>query len=367
MPRRPLAHKEQLLDADVEREPLKNMSNGYHNDDHHSSQGSPSKLFPKPGSEENGDHGHPYAWQNGTAMSMTNFASSKKALGLAALALLSVFFLGYKSGESSVVPGPKQYKRFIIFAQQRSGSKFLTSLMGNHPHISCGNEELLHLNTTSLDIDGYMKMVIGTFTQLLEGTGIHSPSSTAHIDTVTHVGFKIMYDQGLLQYQRQLLEKLDEQGIKVIHLVRRNKLLQYVSYAANKKDRLENAEGHQPHPTTEAEIKALSEIRVPGTPDKVLKYMDKKNGDVKEMSNILTKYLEPDALSVVNYEDLSKDNDGEMGRLFKFLGVPPQHVQTELAKIHKDKKIHEYFVEKDQDDLRKALKESEFSWILEDW
>lgn len=364
MPRRPLAHKEQLLDADVEREPLKNMSNGYHNDDHHSSQGSPSKLFPKPGSEENGDHGHPYAWQNGTAMSMTNFASSKKALGLAALALLSVFFLGYKSGESSVVPGPKQYKRFIIFAQQRSGSKFLTSLMGNHPHISCGNEELLHLNTTSLDFDGYMKMVIGTFTQLLEGTGIHSPTSTAHIETVTHVGFKIMYDQGLLQYQRQLLEKLDEQGIKVIHLVRRNKLLQYVSYAANKKDRLENAEGHQPHPTTEAEIKALSEIRVPGTP--VLKYMEKKNGDVKEMSNILTKHLEPDALSVVNYEDLSKDNDKEMGRLFKFLDVPPQHVQTELAKIHKDKKIHEYFVEKDQDDLRKALKESEFSWILED-
>lgn len=77
--------------------------------------------------------------------------------------------------------------------------------------------------------------------------------------------------------------------------------------------------------------------------------------------------MEPDALSVVNYEELFKDHDKEMGRLFKFLGVPEQHVQTDLAKIHKDKKIHEYFVEKDQDDLKKALKDSEFSWILEDW
>ena len=359
MPRRPLAYKEQE-DADVEQEPLKNMSNGYN--------GSPSKLFPKPGSEENDDHERPYAWQNGPTIIMSHFASSKRtSLGMAALALLSVFLLGYKSGELSAEPGPKHYKRFVIFAQQRSGSKFLTSLMGNHPHISCGNEELLHMNTTSLDIDGYMKMVIGTFTQLLEGTGIHSPSSTAHVDTVTHVGFKIMYDQGLIQYQRQLLEKLDELDIKVIHLVRRNKLLQYVSYAANKKDRLENAAEHQPHPTTEAEIKALAEIRVSGTPKDVLKYMQKKNGDVTEMSNVLTKYLEPDALSVVNYEELSKDHDKEMGRLFKFLGVPEQHVQTDLAKIHKDKKIHEYFVEKDQDDLKKALKDSEFSWILEDW
>lgn len=331
--------------------------------------GSPSKLFPKPGSDE---HEHPvghgavfYSFVNG----------SRRPLIYAAAMVLAVFFVGFKTGEHSVPKqGTKEYEKFLIFAQQRSGSKFLTSLMNNHPQISCGNEELLHLipppgddALAGFDIDMYMKMVTGTFTQLVEGHALHSPNSMAHVDTVTHVGFKIMYDQGLLQFQDQLLAKCDELGIKVIHLVRRNKLLQYVSYASNKKDRLENADGHVPHPTTEAEIKALAEIRVPGKPDKVLKYLDRKNNDVKEMSNILAKYLEQPSLSTVNYEDLSADNDGEMARLFKFLDVKVQKVTTDLAKIHKDKKIHEYFEEEDQDALRDALKESEFAWILENW
>ena len=337
--------------------------------------GTPSKFLPKPGNAINrhsSDHtsgSYDHSFEDGGFLLRNTVMSSKKSLAMAALVLLSVFLIGFKAGETTVSQsaGPKKYKRFIIFAQQRSGSKFLTSLMSNHPHISCGNEELLHLNISGIDIDMYMKMVTGTFTQLLEGNGIHSPSSTAHIETVTHVGFKIMYDQGLLQFQKELLAKLDELDIKVIHLVRRNKVLQYVSYAANKKDRLENAKGHVPHPTTEAEIKALADIKVSGEPATVMKYLDRKNTQVTEMSNILTKYLEQPMLSVINYEDLSANTDEETARLFEFLGVPVQKVGTELEKIHKDKKIHEYFEEKDRDALRDALKETEFSWILDNW
>lgn len=334
--------------------------------------GSPSKLCPKPGnainrhSSDQTAHDRPYP--NG-GFFKSAVSSYKKPVVMAALVVLSVFFIGFKAGETTAkqAAGPKKYEKFIIFSQQRSGSKFLTSLMNNHPSISCGNEELLHLNITGIDIDMYMKMVTGTYTQLLEGTSLHSPTSTAHLESVTHLGFKIMYDQGLLQFEKQLLAKLDELGIKVIHLVRRNKILQYVSYAANKKDRLENAAGHVPHPTTEAEIKALAEIRVPGDPKQVFKYMEKKGGEVTEASNILAKYLEQPMLSVINYEDLSANTDEETARLFEFLGVPVQKVGTDLAKIHKDKKIHEYFEEEDQDRLRDALKESEFSWILDNW
>lgn len=328
--------------------------------------GTPSKVFPKkPVFDYTDDEGHDHGHLLNSSRS-AHFALHGRSFLV--LMVLSVFFLGYKSGQTTVKPKPKEYRRFLIFAQQRSGSKFLTSLMSSHPAIACGNEELLHLNIT--DIESYLKMVTGTFTQLVEGNGIHSPESTAHIDTVTHVGFKIMYDQGPLQLGEELLDRLDALGIKIIHLVRQNKLLQYVSYAANKKDRLENADSHQAHPTTEEEIKALSEIRITGTVKQVSKFLDKKYGDVNTITGLLEKKFktDPDVFETVIYEDLSDDMNKEMARLFKHLGVPVRPVQTDLAKIHKDKKIHEYFVEEDQEPIREYLQNSsEYSFLLDQW
>ena len=46
-----------------------------------------------------------------------------------------------------------------------------------------------------------------------------------------------MYNQGPTHYGKDLMARLDERGIKVVHLIRSNKLLQYISFESNEKDK----------------------------------------------------------------------------------------------------------------------------------
>ena len=56
-------------------------------------------------------------------------------------------------------------------------------------------------------------------------------------DETSAVGYKIMYNQGPTHYGKDLMARLDERGIKVVHLIRSNKLLQYISFESNEKDK----------------------------------------------------------------------------------------------------------------------------------
>lgn len=258
------------------------------------------------------------------------------------------------------------YDKFLVFAQQRSGSRFLTDLLDDHPHVRCGNEELNHpgksLNLKHLSVDDYMTALDEVYDRLFQTKTHSTPEGKS-----TVVGFKVMYNQGAMHYGEDLMAKLDEAGVKVVHLVRRNKLLQYISQMSNEADKKMNSD-HDAHPKTKEEAERIrDELTVSGKPEKVLRWMEDKAEEDTKIANLISAHLESTNYAFVDYEDLSAKTDREVARLFDLLGVEEKRVETELEKIHEGKKTRKYFVSKQQKPLKEALEHSEFAWVLDGW
>jgi len=263
------------------------------------------------------------------------------------------------------------YQKFLVFAEQRSGSRFLTDLLDDHPQVRCSNEELNHpgsaINVKHLSLNDYLAELEKAYQRVFSKNG----SSREDKSQIKAVGFKVMYNQGVVHYGSGLMEKLDEMNIKVIHLERRNKLLQYISEMSNEKDKQIKAEGkdsekHIAHPTTPEEAERIrDEITVNGRPSKVLHFMQRKSEGDKEVSDLVSEHL--DDYARVIYEQLSDKTEEEMAKLFNFLGVDKRHVHSRMEKIHRGKPTRSYFAEKDQEGLRVALEESDFAWVLDGW
>lgn len=73
------------------------------------------------------------------------------------------------------------------------------------------------------------------------------------------VGFKIMYGQGVVRHRERFVAMLAASNIRVIHLMRRNKLRRYISNLANNHDRKSGE--HIPHPKSQSEIEQLRTYR----------------------------------------------------------------------------------------------------------
>ena len=278
---------------------------------------------------------------------------------------------GGRDNNPSTTAAESSYQKFLVFAEQRSGSRFLTDLLDDHPHVRCGNEELnqkgASMNFKHSSLDDYMNMLEDTFQRLYETPTSHSPVGQSKV-----VGFKVMYNQGVTHYGKDLMAKLDEAGIKVIHLIRRNKLLQYISFASNEKDKHMKAEDtdskHNAHPKTKEEAELIrDEMTISGKPGKVLPFMEEKTEADTKVSNLVSSYLDSDNYAFVDYEDLSDKTDEEMARLFYLLGVEAQRVETHMEKIHEGKQTRSYFKRNQQEALKEALEQSQYSWVLDGW
>jgi len=272
------------------------------------------------------------------------------------------------------------YQKFLVFAEQRSGSRFLTDLLDDHPQIVCGNEELNHkdtpMNLNQLTKEDYMALLDETY-----GAVLQSKASSMSNEFV--VGYKVMYNQGVTHFGKDLMAELDAVGIKVIHLIRKNKLLQYISFASNEKDKhlmadkaaaeaqLEkgNHLKHQAHPKTKEEAQRIrDELVISGKhPEKILSFMEAREEDDRTVSNLLSAYLDAKNYMFVDYEDLSNDTDMQMGKVFALLGVKQRKVQSQMEKIHEGKLTRDYFKKGQQDAVREALETSKFRWMLDGW
>eukprot|EP00563_Minutocellus_polymorphus_P004972 CAMPEP_0181026408 /NCGR_PEP_ID=MMETSP1070-20121207/3625_1 /TAXON_ID=265543 /ORGANISM="Minutocellus polymorphus, Strain NH13" /LENGTH=430 /DNA_ID=CAMNT_0023103601 /DNA_START=75 /DNA_END=1367 /DNA_ORIENTATION=- len=264
--------------------------------------------------------------------------------------------------------------QFIIISQQRSGSRFLTSLLDGHKDIRCGNEELLqwtkdHGGDPDNDANGKdfsgstVKDYATEMEAIMERLPQEPTDGSPEGSPTTHVGFKIMYDQGILHFGEELLQHLDDNDIKIIHLVRTNKLLQYVSKDSNNKDK--GVEGHNAHPTTEEEAAQLRGVTVDGKVKKIIKFLREKAGETKAATDLLDAHFGPEGYLTIYYEDLDEDNQREMDQIFGYLGVESVKVQSEYTKIHEGKRTREYFAEEDRDEVEAAIRESRFAEMLE--
>eukprot|EP00569_Conticribra_weissflogii_P017667 CAMPEP_0171450758 /NCGR_PEP_ID=MMETSP0881-20121228/40793_1 /TAXON_ID=67004 /ORGANISM="Thalassiosira weissflogii, Strain CCMP1336" /LENGTH=307 /DNA_ID=CAMNT_0011975221 /DNA_START=38 /DNA_END=958 /DNA_ORIENTATION=+ len=241
-------------------------------------------------------------------------------------------------------------RKFIILSQQRSGARFLASLLNKHSSIKCGNEELfnrlkkrgLRELMESQSFDEYMKQ-ISISMDLLRGS-----EKNDVIGNFTHVGFELMYDQGVKRFSSHLLHELNEENVKIIHLIRKNKLHQYVSHESFEKDRQLRAEmKHKAHPTNEAEVSALDSSALDGNIRDIFDYIMDKNSENRYLEELLDAEFGRKGYYTVYYEDLNRDVQGEMASIFDFLDLNHETVESEYVKIHKGKPTREYFVEED--------------------
>ena len=264
-------------------------------------------------------------------------------------------------------------EKFLIFAEQRTGSRFLTDLLDDHPRVRCGNEELNHpgsaVKVKDTALDEYMDVLQDTWDRLWGTAKGQTAAGTAKA-----VGFKAMYNQGPMYYGDRLLSLLDENDVRVIHLVRRNKLMQYISTEANHIDKKQHAakaeaEGApNAHPHTEEEAEKLRQITVSGKPNRVLHFMRQKTEEDAKVSELIESSVRRDHFAIVHYEDLSDHTQTVTARLFDLLGVDDEReVKTDMTKIHKDIPTRNYFKEEQREELRDALEQSEFAWVLDGW
>ena len=313
--------------------------------------------------------------------------------GIVALAtVLCVFVIGFWSGEqheikimqnaqqlgvaiSTNMNGPDSSgpKKFLVFAEQRTGSRFLTDLLDDHTSVRCGNEELNHpgsaVNVKRTTIEDYMDVLDDTWVRLSESDGNHNHKQTYRPDATggpaSAVGFKTMYNQGPAYYGDALLSRLDANDVFLIHLVRRNKLKQYISTEANQLDKKQA--DHNAHPHSEEEAEKLRQITVSGRPSKVLHFMRQKAEEDAQVSELIKSNVAGEHFASVSYEDLSANTHQVVARLFDLLGVDAEReVETDMTKIHKELPTRNYFKEDEREELRGALEQSEFAWVLED-
>lgn len=269
------------------------------------------------------------------------------------------------------VPPAFSLQKFIVISEQRSGTGLLTSLLDNHSNIRCGHEEFnLQLDKTHLHklmqhdtIDPYMQQLHLFMEELAHSEKIKFGQN----QNLTHVGFEIMYNQGVMAYHTNLLHQFRRENIKVIHLIRQNKLLQYISTRSNDLDKREPADGpHDPHPTDPQKSSAVKSLHIKVDVPDVLKFIFRTRGEVGYIEDLLAAEFGTDGYHRIYYEDLNRDVQGEMNRLFDFLGVKHEVVATELTKIHEGKRARRYFENgNDRNDIEAALRNSKYSFMLD--
>jgi len=212
----------------------------------------------------------------------------------------------------------------------------------------------------SQSFDEYMKQ-ISISMDLLRGS-----EKNDVIGNFTHVGFELMYDQGVKRFSSHLLHELNEENVKIIHLIRKNKLHQYVSHESFEKDRQLRAEmKHKAHPTNEAEVSALDSSALDGNIRDIFDYIMDKNSENRYLEELLDAEFGRKGYYTVYYEDLNRDVQGEMASIFDFLDLNHETVESEYVKIHKGKPTREYFVEEDREKIEDAIRDSSYEFMLD--
>ncbi|KAL7465827.1 hypothetical protein ACHAXS_006138 [Conticribra weissflogii] len=259
--------------------------------------------------------------------------------------------------------------KFIVVSQQQGyGTSFIAALLDKHTNIRFGNEELFHkVRKRPLaeayeneSLDEYMAQIELSMELLEHLTGDNVD------DPLTHVGFEVMYDEGIMTVNADLFRELKKRDVKVIHFVRKNKLLQYVSKELYHKDDTDD---------TSAEDKSTEQLdndapqpqthTVHGNREKILNFIVERAGENSYVDDLLFGEYGEENYHTIYYEDLRNDSEGEMNRMFDFLGVKHEEIEGELSKEVEDKPIREYFNEDDRDYVEKAIREAGYESMLD--
>ena len=219
----------------------------------------------------------------------------------------------------------------MIFAQGRTGSSLLRSLLNSHPYVRCDGEIL---NEKVEDPIGYV-----------EGLAAKSPQPV--------YGFKVKIYQLADAQQvdpRGFLEELRKRSYRIIYLRRTNLLRHVISneFAVARDSYHDRADG--PRPAIEV------------NPDKVLTLMRRRQNHLENEAAVLEGF---DYLPLEYEQDLlrSDRHQATADAVFAHLGLEPASVATDLFRSVSGSladRIANY------DELSAAVESSEFAHFVND-
>lgn len=181
-----------------------------------------------------------------------------------------------------------------------------------------------------------------------------------------------MYDQGILHFKKDLASWFKDQNVRIIHLVRSNKLQQYISDKSNHFDKKKHKHngGHVAHPKSDKDAERLgNQFKIGTSRREVLRGLEDLRRKDATVTNILTPVCraKKELCMTVVYEDLAENAEAIISQVQTFLGVSTERVSSPMVKIHKASGMRHYFVEKGRDKLKTALEKSKFKDAMKDW
>lgn len=243
--------------------------------------------------------------------------------------------LNYKSRFLNTIFGYRDYRKFVIVSDARTGSTLLMALLNNHPEIIAGGEifkQLKNCSCKEIWVDFFRKR----------------PRQTKWL------GFKLFYDHPWNSKDKEVWNFIEnDKEIVVIHLIRENILRSYVSKQIGLKTKLWTENVHRPH--------AIK------TEDKTVQIDPVKClANLKEIENLRVQTAQrfsDHKIIPVTYEELNRDKNKVMNRIFKELNVEGRKIMTTMKKQNPEK-LEDLVT--NYDILKNALIKTKWHFCLDD-
>lgn len=227
--------------------------------------------------------------------------------------------------------GHKNYGKFVVVTKSRSGSNYLKSLLNNHPEIESEGELFRRL---------YGRNSFSFWNRNF--------SFKKH--SIRMVGFKLFYYHPLDTNDRSVWDfiKLDT-SIKLIHLRRQNLLEMYVSQELANKSNVWSSKDKQ--------VQKIDN-RIEIDYEDFIKYCE----EIRYWENSFLENFSSHSILEISYEELIKDTNLNVIRIFDFLNVKPVLVSSDFKKQNRNS-ISSLIINFEIFESR--LKESSWSYLLE--
>jgi LPS sulfotransferase NodH len=251
---------------------------------------------------------------------------------------LSGTYIKYKSTHNLIsdnLLGDKNYRKFVIISDSRTGSTLLMQLLNSHPEILCFGEEFKNLKIFSCR-------------QIWNKIYRKRPKS------VNWVGFKLFYFHPWQSNDHQVWDFLEaDKNVLIVHLTRRNILRSYVSKQIGLKTRKWTENINRPHEISEEEKKVKLD------PEACRENFESISGYIEQTE----KRFKDHKIIPVVYEDLDKDKQTIMDRIYKNLGVANFKVATYMKKQNPEK-LEDLIV--NYSDLKREFSGTKWEYLFEE-
>lgn len=238
---------------------------------------------------------------------------------------------------------------FIILTSQRTGSTLFWRYLDQHPSIGVFGELLLKTSRKDESYKAFKNLTLNSKIRHLfdkkNSVDQFLNKVFSSDKPVQSIGFKLMYDQ----INKPIDKWINNNEIKIIHLVRRNTLKVILSLKTAKKRKLYHSTGKE----------KIEKVNIKLKPKKTLKEIETIQKNIKKYREL---YLKKDYIEIF-YEDFVEDMNKQAQEIFSFLGLNPFKCSTiPLKKINPDSI---QAIVDNYDEIETFFKKTKYSEFLE--